>query len=147
MWHNPNHWENEETTLHFIEKIIILFINDVCRKLGTPEQKALVILDVFRGQTGERVQALLEERDIIRVLVPGNCTDILQPLDLSTNKALKSKMSSYFSEWYGKEVSKQMAGGTPPDTGHIDMRMSVLKEHSCKWLVSAYDHIRSHPNY
>ena len=39
-----------------------------------------------------------------------------------------------------------MAGGTPPDAVHIDMQMSVLKEHSCKWLMSAYDHIRSHPD-
>lgn len=41
-------------------------------------------------------------------------------LDLSTNKAPKSKMSS-FSEWYSKEVSKQMADGTPPDAVHLDM--------------------------
>lgn len=39
-----------------------------------------------------------------------------------------------------------MAGRTAPDTVHVDMQMSVLKEHFCKWLVSAYDHIRSHPN-
>ena len=39
-----------------------------------------------------RVQALLEENKIIRVLGPGNCTDLLQPLDLSTNKALKSRL-------------------------------------------------------
>ena len=58
------------------------------RKLGTHKQKAL-IFDVFRGQTGERVQALLEESNII---VPGSCTDILEPFDLSTDKALKSKM-------------------------------------------------------
>ena len=144
VWHSPNHWANEETTLRFIEKIIIPFINNVRSKLGTPEQKALVIFDVFRGQIGERVQALLEDNYIIRVLVPGNCTDLLQPLDLSANEAPKSKMSSCFSEWYSKAVSKQMAD--PPDAVHIDMRMSVLKEHSCKWLVSAYDYIRSHPD-
>lgn len=73
VWHSPN----QETSLCFIEKIIMPFIDDVCRKLGTPEQKALVIFDVSRGQTGERVQALLES-NIIRVLAPGNCTDILQ---------------------------------------------------------------------
>jgi hypothetical protein len=83
VWHSPNHWANEETTLCFIEKIIIPFINNVQSKVGTPEQKALVIFDVFRGQIGERVQALLEDNYIIPVLVPGNCTDLLQPLDLS----------------------------------------------------------------
>ena len=92
------------------------------------------------------MQALLEENKIIRVLGPGNCTDLLQPLDMSANKALKSKRSSFFSEWYSKEVSKQMAAGSPTVTVNIDMWMSVIKEHSCKWLVSAYDHIRSHPD-
>ena len=47
VWHSPNHWANEETTLRFIEKIIIPFINTVRSKQGTPEQKALVIYDVF----------------------------------------------------------------------------------------------------
>ena len=37
-----------------------------------------------------------------------------------------------------------MAAVSPPVAVTIDMWMSVIKEHSCKWLVSAYDHIRSH---
>ena len=28
---------------------------------------------------------------------------------------------------------------------HIDTRMSVVKELSCKWIMSANDHIRSSP--
>ena len=55
-------------------------------------------------------------------------------------------MSSCFLEWYSQEVSKQIDTGTPPDAVNVDMRMSLIKEHSCKWLVSAYDHIRSHPD-
>ena len=27
----------------------------------------------------------------------------------------------------------------------MDMRLSVLKELQAKWIVSAYDHLRSHP--
>ena len=81
----------------------------------------------------------------MRVLVPSNCTDLLQPLDLSTNKALKAKMSSCFSAWYSQEVGRQLEKGTPPDAVNIDLRMSLIKELSCKWLVSTYDHIRSHP--
>lgn len=32
MWHTPNHWANEETTLRFTENVILQFIQDV-RKL------------------------------------------------------------------------------------------------------------------
>ena len=88
---------------------------------------------------------------ITREIYPpyGNCTGlhcVLQPPDLSVNKALKSKSSSCFSAWYSQEVSKQMEAGTPPDAVNTDLRMSVIKELGCKWLVSAYDHIRSHPD-
>ena len=39
-----------------------------------------------------------------------------------------------------------MEAGTPPDAVNIDLCMSVIKELGCKWLVSGYDHIRSHPD-
>ena len=94
---------------------------------------------MFRGQIGERVQALLEENKIIRVLVPGNSTYLIQPLDLSANKTFKVVSSQNGTA--KRTDSKQMAAGSPPDAVNIDMRMSVIKEHSCQWLVSAYDHI------
>ena len=66
-------------TLCFIENILIPYIKDVQSKQGTTEQHALVIFDVFKGQIGDRVQILLEDKKIIWVLVPSNCTDLLQP--------------------------------------------------------------------
>ena len=56
--------------------------------------------------------------------VPNNCTDLLQPLDLSVNKPFKDKLRSKFSEWYTQEVSKQLEA----EEVHVDMRMSVMKE-------------------
>ena len=88
---------------------------DVRNKRGTLELHALVISDVFRGQIGDRVQTLLEDKEIIWVFVPSSCIDLLRPLDLSVNKALKSKLSSCFSAWYSQEDSKQIEAGTPPD--------------------------------
>ena len=60
--------------------------------------------------------------------VPNNCTDLLQPLDLSVNKPFKDKLQSKFSEWYTQEVSKQLEAGTQVEEVHVDMRMSVMKE-------------------
>ena len=90
------------------------------------------------------VQTLLEENHIFRVLVPNNCTDLLQPLDLSVNKPFKDKLRRGL-EWYTQEVAKQLQDGKQPDEIHIDTRMSVVKELSCMWIMSGYDHMRSSP--
>lgn len=119
VWHTPNHWANEETTMRFINNIILPYVK---AKNDTPDQGALVIFDVFKGHT-----------------------DLFQPLDLSVNKPFKDKLRRGFSEWYTKEVAKQLQRGKQPDEIHIDTRMSVAKELSCKWIMSGYDHIHSSP--
>ena len=55
---------------------------------------AVVIFDTFKGQTGSKMESLLLENNIISVIVPSNCTDVLQPLDLSVNKLLKHHLRS-----------------------------------------------------
>ena len=91
------------------------------------------------------VQTLLEESHIFRVIVPTNCTDLLQPLDLSVNKPFKDKLRRGFSEWYTQEVAKQLQDGKQRDEIHIDTLMSVVKQLSCMWIMSGYDHMRSSP--
>ena len=51
---------------------------------------ALVISDNFTGQGTENVLELLENNNIHIVIVAANCTDRLQPLDLSVNKPAKN---------------------------------------------------------
>ena len=51
------------------------------------DHPALVLFDVFKGQTTPSIQRLLQENNISFVLIPPNCTDKLQPLDISVNKA------------------------------------------------------------
>ena len=142
----PNHWANEETTLRFIKNVILPYIQDVREKSSTPDQVALVIFDVFKGHMCDSVHTLLESNKILQVHVPNNCTDLFQPLDLSVNKPFKDKLQSKFSEWYAQEVSKQLEAGTQVEEVQVDMRMSVMKELSSRWFISAYDHIRSNPD-
>lgn len=113
MWHTPNHWANEETTLQFIENVILPYIQDGRKKSSTPDQVALVIFDVFKGHMCDSVHTLLESNRFFQVHVPNNCTDLFQPLDLNVNKPFKDKLRSKFSVWYAQDVSKQLrsAGG------------------------------------
>ena len=53
------------------------------------DYSALVVYDVFKGQSTKSVASHLQKSNILFVQVPANCTDRLQPLDLSINKPAK----------------------------------------------------------
>ena len=59
----------------------------------------------------------------------------LQPLNLSVNKPLKR---SKFQSWYSDQVSKQVDGGKQPEDIEVDMKLSVMKLLSARWIISAY---------
>ena len=57
---------------------------------------------MFKGQCTNDVLKLLEENNIQFVIVPtSNCTDRLQPLDLTVNKSVKTFMQVIFNSGMG----------------------------------------------
>ena len=91
--------------LSYIDQIIAPFVSRVRNDLNLgEEQPALAIFDNFKGQMTEQVFSRLEENNIHSVLVPANCTDKLQPLDLMVNRAIKSFLEREFQTWYAKQV-------------------------------------------
>ena len=49
---NPKRFSNTEESLKYFEEVILPYMKDQRSKLGLPEyQKALIIVDVFTGQT------------------------------------------------------------------------------------------------
>ena len=101
IWHSENHWSNEETMERYIKKIVIPFI---AHKKGTLKLEAkhptLAIFDGFKGQMTDNIRSLLAAYNIVAVQLPPNCTDKLQPLDLSVNKPVKDGMKAKFQQWY-----------------------------------------------
>ena len=106
---------------------------------------AIVIYDAFRGHRGEEVQSLLAVNNLLSVHVPSNCTDRLQPLDVSVNKAVKNVLRKSFIEWYSNQVSTQLKSGTSVEDVKVDMSLSVMKELGAEWIVATYDYLRSNP--
>ena len=76
---------------------------------------------------------LLEENKIHVVIVPSNCTDRLQPLNLTVNKSVKTCMQSKFQEWYGNAVYEQLQEGLTED---LDLQLGVMKPLSARWMNS-----------
>ena len=146
IWHSTNHWSNENTMKRYIENIIVPFI---CRKRESlklqNDHPALALFDSFRGQTTPAILSLLESHNIIPVQIPANCTDKLQPLDVSINKPVKNEMKKHFQTWYAMEVQKQLKDRVSVGDVKVDMPLAVMKEKSANWILSTSTALQARP--
>ena len=83
---NETHYSNRKESVKLLEEIIIAYVEAerVSRQLD-PNQKALVIMDVFTGQMTSEVLYLLEDSNELVMNVPPNMRKFYQPLDLTVN--------------------------------------------------------------
>lgn len=83
--------------INYVEKIFIAYVQSKQEELGLDAtHPALASFDEFNGQTTDAAFSRLEKNDIYYVIVPPNCTDKLQPLDLSVNKHAKAFLRNCF---------------------------------------------------
>ena len=109
IMHSLNHWSKESTMKAYIEKILLPYINGKRKELKLqPDHPALVMFDKFTGQGTESLLQLLEDNHINVVMVPANCTDRLQPLDVSINKPAKTFLQQQFNKWYAEQICQQI---------------------------------------
>ena len=107
-------------------------------------------MDNFKGQITDQIVQLLSDNNVHVVLIPPNCTDQLQPMDLSVNKPAKEFLRSKFSDWYSEQVCQQI--DDVEDIGKVelvpvDLRLVVMRELSAQWLVEIFDYISSNPQF
>ena len=99
----------------------------------------MLIFDNFKGQSTSELLTLLDDNNINVILIPPNCTDRLQPLDLSINKAAKE-----FQEWYAKQVCLQLEQNAKQSL--VDLHLSIVKPLGAQWMVELYDYLKSKPD-
>lgn len=141
--HTSNHWANEETTEHYINLILLPCIESI-RKSQNTSSAALVIFDRFRGQCTSRILSLLSANNILIALIPGNCTDRLQPLDISINKPAKDFLWLKFQDWYSEKVCEFDETGDKNDQ-NVDDRLSIIKLLGAQWLMDLHDYMLQKP--
>ena len=125
--------------IKYIESIILPYVECKRKELNlSSDQPALAIFDVFKGQQTESVLKLLVENDILVVSVPANCTDRLQPMDLSINMSVKDFRRGKFRDWYSEQVQQQLSEGK--EITPVDHNMSIMKPLGARCL---YDYISS----
>ena len=142
---NPKHYSNTEESLKLIDEILLPYINSQRKILQNPNQEALLIMDVFRGQITDVVTDCLKENNIYVVLVPNNMTHLFQPLDLTVNKHCKSFLKNRFSEWYSHQIENQLAAGKKIEEIDIKFKLTTIKPLHAKWVVEYYNEMTSQP--
>ena len=76
--------------IQYVERILLPYVKAKRRELQLSlEHPAVVIFDNFSAQTTETIVQLLEDTHVHIAMIPPNCTDRLQPLNVSVNKAVK----------------------------------------------------------
>jgi len=74
---------------------------------GEANQLTLLIFDNFKAQCTEKLLTHIDAHDVYVVMIPANCTDRLQPLDISVNKPAKDFLQRQFQEWYLNKICRQ----------------------------------------
>ena len=148
--HSPKYWSTEDTTLQYIDNIILPYVAKVRDDVGA-DTAALVIMDNFKGQTTQQVIQRLDDNNILVSWLPPNTTDRLQPMDVSVNKPAKEYLKKQFDEWYSKMVMEQLDGKDMEDLEGaeiqpINLGMPIMKEVGAKWLVGMAEYISDNPH-
>lgn len=99
----------------FFLKIIKPYLDQKRKDINaSPDQKALIIFDVFKGQWNDQIKRLYDENNCMIVPVPANLTNIYQPLDISINQMAKSELRKMYRDWYSDEVSNSKMAWNQP---------------------------------
>ena len=103
----------------YIKTIVIPFIAQKRKVLKLGEKHlAMVLFDMFQGQTTSNMHSLLAANNIVSIQLPPNYTDKLQLLDLSVNKPVK------FSAVHVDEVKRQLQT-IPVKQIKVDVNLAV----------------------
>ena len=133
-----------EQSLHFLQKrpcwigylthVIFPYVDSLRAANHLDDNlPALVISDNFKGQVTAEVKQLLEEHNVHAVKLRPNCTDRVQPKDISVNKAAKDFFRQKLNTWYAEQVAQQLDDGE--DLQPINLRGAAMKSIEAKLII------------
>ena len=105
-------WMDEDVMKQWITKVWIVY---------TKKQPSLLILDSFSAHMTEAITSMFERFNTTVLVIPGGCTSVLQPLDVSVNRPFKDQLKKCW-EKYMLEQSDLVSDAQnikPPTKQHI----------------------------
>ena len=119
------------------ESVIVPYMTQKRMQLGLDlKLTRLLTFDEFERQTTSQVLNLLQNNDLMYVIIPPNCTDRLQPLDVSGSWAAKQFLRSKFEKWYADNIVAQK--NIDKDIEPVDMKLSIVRTIAAKWMIGLY---------
>ena len=118
-------WMDEERMLEWIQKVWAPYVDG---------NRALLSLDTFSGHLTDRVKDALDKCGTKMLVIPGGCTSVLQPLDVSINKPFKAYIRQSWCECMVSEAETGVAKITPASK-------AILME----WIKTAADLVEKNP--
>ncbi len=115
----PKAWMDEKLMFEWITKVWIPYVG---------KNRALLCLDTFSAHLTEAVREEFARIGTKLLIIPGGCTSVLQPLDVSLNKPFKSYIRRQWCERMVSEAEIGAAKITPASK-------STLME----WIANATD--------
>ncbi|CAI6009213.1 unnamed protein product [Closterium sp. NIES-65] len=86
----------------WITQVMVPFLKPLRESTGR-RKEALVVLDSYRGHLTEAVGQTMRMFRLSRAVIPGGCTPLVQPLDVSINRAFKCGVRHCYSGWFEEE--------------------------------------------
>lgn len=94
----PKAWMDEDLMIRWIKEIWVPYI------IGKGGRESILCLDSFRAHLKDRVIAEYRQHRIHKAVIPGGCTSIIQPLDVSLSKPFKAILRAQWQQYILKET-------------------------------------------
>ena len=101
-----------------------------CFRCGTGTQHAHFMWDMFRAHLCDSVKQKLSDGNTHQAVIPGGCTSLVQPLDVSLNKPFKTNIRKLWTEWMVNGPKEFTKGGAMKRPS-----LALVAE----WVVTAWD--------
>lgn len=123
------------------EGIMLRWVTECLRKY-TNRERSLLVMDSFRCHIMDSVKKSLRKANVETAIIPGGCTSVLQPLDVSLNKPFKGWVRASWAEYIRNDAIRvdrerkagdQLAKIRPPSKqAVVDWIASAVKNLSKK---------------
>ncbi|CAE6435116.1 unnamed protein product [Rhizoctonia solani] len=116
--------------------------------LNCLQQKAILLIDCWSVHRGAEFRTWMRMNcpRVILMFIPGGCTGVAQPCDLSINRPLKHRIKTACINYLATETQRQLARGVSATNVTIDTSPGALRNASTKWLLSSWEWFAKNPD-
>ena len=118
---------------------MLRWVNE-CLRAYTNRERCLLVMDSFRCHIMDTVKKSVRKANAETAIIPGGCTSVLQPLDVSVNKPFKGWLRASWSNYIrgdAERVENAKKGG--------DMLAKIRppsKQLIVDWVASAVNNLK-----